>query len=105
MRSKIKSYFGFSIRSNAAMFGLDQIVASKKKPKLVVYDETLSENSRNKLGGYCERGRIPLVGMKNLSELLSNDSVLAVGVTNENLASAILAEIEKETVNGNGKSE
>lgn len=105
MRSKIKSYFGFSIRSNAALFGLDQIVSSKKKPKLVVYDDTLSENSRNKLGGYCERGKIPLVGMKNLSELLSNGSVLAVGVANENLASAILAEIEKETGNGNGKSE
>ena len=91
---KIRSYVGFSIKAGKAKFGVDNIVDAKRVPFVVLYDEALSENSKNKLLHKCKDGA---VFSAPLAEILPGRKCLAVGVCEKNLAQAIIKELEENS--------
>lgn len=86
---KIKSYLGFAIKSGDIVYGVDNIL--KNKCCLVIYSENLSENSINKLKNYINKTNNFIIGVNfnEMCELVDNDSVLAFGIKNKELAKAI----------------
>lgn len=96
--SKIETYFGFCVRARKAVFGTDDIESQKKGVKLIVCDNSLSENSLKKIYKAQERFHCPLLMAETdcLGELLHKPAVKAVGIKDEHLAAAILVAAEHE---------
>lgn len=95
--NKVKTYIGFSIKSNSIVFGSDNILKLKKKPDVVIICNSATEkviNQIKKTGFKC-------VMLKNilLSEILQRDNVKVIAIKNDNLAKAILSYDLFETLN------
>lgn len=97
MNSKLKTYLGFSIKSNQIVFGFDNLLETRKKVKLVLYDNTVNPKIEEKLKLLCDYKKWSLVKLENekLGELVSRDNCKVVGLIDKNLADAVL----KESVN------
>ena len=89
---KIRSYVGFAIKARKAKIGVDNIIACKYAPYVVLYDEKLSQNSKDKLLRKCEKSKIYIAPM---IEILPGKNCLAIGVSDQNLANAISKEMEE----------
>lgn len=78
-----------------ATFGVDNIKDSKHKQFLIVYDSTLSENSKEKLLNYAvSRGiRCELLGF-SLVDLTKKDNIKAIAIGDKSLANAIITELD-----------
>lgn len=91
--TKIKSYIGFAIKSGGAVFGADNL--DKAKLYAVLVDKTVSANTLKKVNLYCERRSVKSVTPDvSLAELVMRDNVKVMGISNESLARAIIAEAE-----------
>jgi ribosomal protein L7Ae-like RNA K-turn-binding protein len=89
--SKIITYFGFCIKAGKIVFGLDN-AEKLRRAKLLVYDESLSENSQKKVLSLGEKLNCPvLLYKRSLSEILHRDGCKVVAVTDKSLAGAILS--------------
>ena len=97
--SKISSYLGFCIRSRKILFGVDNIEKQRKNVFLLLADEKISENSLKILIKSKEKFACPLIIMQaeKLGELVYRPTVKAVGVTDKNLASAIVSVANSES--------
>lgn len=87
--NKLKTYLGFSIKSNSILFGYDNITKSRKKLDLIIFCSTAQEKIIKpilKLNFKC----VKLKELK-LSELLERENVKVIAIKNYNLAKAILA--------------
>lgn len=89
-KDKIKSYVGFAIRAGKAIFGVDQILTSRKRIHLILADIALSVNSKQKLVNFAKNEGIPCYEWENVGELTALPSCKAVGVREPSLARAIL---------------
>lgn len=88
--TKIKSYIGFAIKMRKATFGVDGIKTSKHKIYIVLYDDSLAQNSRKKLSDFCMNHNIPCNKVDfSLSELTKRANVKAVAIEDMSLAGAI----------------
>lgn len=92
---KIASYLGFAIKSRKIVYGYESVIATRKKPFLVLCDGTLSENSLKKVVRYAENHQITVRVTEGLSEYFGGKSVKCVGIAEEHLASAIVVELNK----------
>lgn len=90
--AKIRSYVGFAIKAGKAKIGVDNIVTAKKTPYVILYDERLSQNSKEKLFRKCTDKKLFLVPM---DEIYPNKNCLAIGISEVNLAGAISKEMEE----------
>ena len=97
--NKIGTYLGFCVRARHILFGVDNVEKQRKGVFLLIADENISENSLKIMIKSKEKLACPLLIMEHgvLSELLHRPTVKAVGVTDKNLASAILSESESES--------
>ena len=98
---KIKTYINFARRSRNIVFGVDDILKSKKI-QLVIYPDSLASSSKVKLKTFTKTHNIfnKELLCDELYELLQNDSVKAVGVTDKNLANAIRLIFTNDVSNG-----
>jgi ribosomal protein L7Ae-like RNA K-turn-binding protein len=88
--SKIITYFGFCIKAGKIVFGLDN-AEKLRRAQLLVYDESLSENSAKKVLALGEKLHCPvLLYKRSLSEILHRDGCKVAAVTDKSLAGAIL---------------
>lgn len=92
MKRNVFSYVGYAIKARKIVLGVDNIVRSRKC-HIVLLDGTLSENSRSKLLGYLERSDSKWY-VVNVEELYPRKNCKAIGITEQNLASAIIKEME-----------
>lgn len=94
LKQKIKSYFGFAIKSNNVIFGGDSFVASKKKAYLVVCSSDINRTIMKDIKNKCERYKIPLLMSDTLTieELTHKINCKCIAVCEPNLASAIIKE-------------
>jgi hypothetical protein len=87
--NKLKSYFGFSIKSNSILFGSDNIIKTRKNLDVVIFCSTATDKHiypiQNK-GVKCVKLKSIL-----LSELVGRDNVKVVGIKNLGLSKAILS--------------
>jgi len=87
--SKIKSYIGFAIKSNNIAYGVDNITALKRPPRLVIYSKELSENSTAALLRYAERSGAPTVCAEDFKDYVSAENCKAIGLLSKELAEAV----------------
>lgn len=92
--SKIESYIGFAIRKGSAYFGVDNVIESRKKPKVILFDKKLSERSQTRLRRYAETAGIPSFEY-NLTDALPHKNCLALGIADGSLAEAIISVIKE----------
>jgi len=93
---KLKTYLGFSIKSNNIIFGYDKLFENKKNPSLVIICSTLNEKNTNKVIDFCEKNLIKFIKLNNyvLSDLLSRNNCKVVGICEDNLSKVICNEID-----------
>lgn len=92
MREKIISYLGFAQKSQNALIGIDNILRYRKKIFLVLVDNTASDRLKKDAEKLkVQRTEIRLVD--GLEELTNRSGCKAIGITDENLASAIMGQI------------
>ncbi|HKL73836.1 MAG TPA: hypothetical protein VJ903_02975 [Clostridia bacterium] len=92
--TKVKSYVGFAIKMGKAVFGVDSIISMRRQPKIVLYDNSLSENSTSKLNNYLSKHKVysKIIAME---EVYPDKNCKAVGILDANLASAIEKSIKE----------
>ena len=86
--SKIKSYYGFALKSGNLAIGLDSIL--KANCKVIIIAKTLANNSKNKCLSKTNNSKIVELDQEIMMEITENSKILAVGVTDESLANAII---------------
>lgn len=96
---KIAAYLGFCIRSGKISFGVDAVEERKKDVYLILFDDTLSENSKKNVFLLQKKFSCPLIETTKgaLGKLLARVSVKAVGIREKNLAAAILQEAQSRS--------
>lgn len=97
MKPKISSYVGYAIKSGNALFGITNITG-KRKSFVVLYDIKLSNSSKEKLFMYLKRTGIEGFCV-DVEELYPNKNCLAIGITEKNLALAIIKVIKESDIN------
>ena len=90
--NKLRSYFGFAIKSNSAIFGADSVVNGNKKVCLVAVSEDINETSMKRLRKKCENQSIILLTFEKgkIADYTHRENCKCVGVTDKNLAAAII---------------
>ena len=89
MNSKIETYVGFAIKKGSAVFGVDTISRYRKKMYLLLYVETLSDNSLKALTAVAEKIGCPLVKIADCGQLQSRNCK-AIAICDKQLSDAIL---------------
>ena len=97
MNSKIKTYVGFAINKGDVIFGLDKILASRKKPKLIMLCKTASEKTTKEVMHYCANKKVKLIEcFTPVEDLVSKQGVKIIALTDESLAGAILQNSDED---------
>jgi hypothetical protein len=92
--SRVKTFLGFAIKANKALFGVDRIIISRRPPKIVLIDKLLSENSKKKLIIYLEKYEIRNYTV-DMQAIYPDKNCKVVGIMDKNLASAIESEVKE----------
>lgn len=93
-KKKIDTYIRFAIKSRSLIYGIDNIKKGIKQIKVIIADKTLSENSLDKARLLCSRNNIPLIiSEEELNNLLNTDNCKIIGITNINMAEAIIQNV------------
>ena len=97
--NKIISYFGFAKRSNNCVTGQTALKKSTKKMHLIVVCDTASDNLKNMAKNLAIKHDCPyIVTATLLSDLLHENDIKIVGITDENLSKAIIENKEKISI-------
>jgi len=93
---RVKSFVGFAVRADKVVWGTDNVLAYKKKLRLVLVSRDLAENALQKLRAYADAKPAKLVVLSDVTvaELVHRDGVKAIGITDKNLSDAIISELE-----------
>ena len=96
---KVAAYIGFSIKSGKIVYGYDNVISSRKRIYLVICDETLAQNSFEKVSRACALKRVPVLTIQGLSEYFGGKLIKCVGLAEPHLAEAAAIEFNK-TIGG-----
>lgn len=88
--TKIKTYYGFAVKSGKIVYGTDNIL--KAKPLAIFISEAISENAKNKLKRMCDDYECCMINLdqSNMENITTNQNIMAFGITDKNLAEAII---------------
>lgn len=89
---KIQTYIGFAIKKGAVLIGCDSIKSGKKRPCVILYTPSLSENSLSVLKGVSERTHCPLLQTEEY-EILQKKNCKALAICDKSLANAIMTSL------------
>ena len=97
--TKIETYLGFCIRARKIIFGVEMIERQKKGIYLLMADGAIGKNSLKPTVQAQEKFGCPLIMTEEnlLGEILHRPAVKAIAITDESLASAIVAEAKKQS--------
>jgi len=91
MVKKLNAYLGFAQRSGNLVYGVDNIKAKEKKVIIAICDDSLSNNSYNKLSNIARRSNITIYHSDiSIAELLGKTNCKAIGIMSKDLAKAII---------------
>lgn len=85
-----KKYIGFSKKSGAIKFGVDDI-CKLKHIELILVSESLHESSMKKIGDFSKKYSIDLfkLSIDDFENLIDNRYIKAIAILDKNLASEI----------------
>lgn len=92
--TKVKSYVGFAVKMGKAARGVDLIISSRCPMLVVLYDDSLSENSLSKLKNYLSKNNVVSYKVA-MEEIYPAKNCKAVGIMDKNLALAIEKSIKE----------
>lgn len=87
---KFLSILGFAKRSGKVIYGYDNLKQSKR-PKILVVSDSASGNLMDGMCRLSVKLKVPLVVAKKLEDLVGGGNCKALGVTDVNMASGMLA--------------
>ena len=95
VNGKVRSYFGFAVKSGNLRGGLNTIGTLKKRVYLIAVCHTASENSKGEAKKFAMKFKCPLIEIAGatLGEYVGKENCKVAAVTDENLAKAILENI------------
>ena len=97
--NKIISYFGFAKKSNNCVMGQTALKKSTKKMCLIAVCGTASDNLKDMARNIATKHACPYIITKALlSDLLHENDIKIVGITDENLSKAIMDNKEKISI-------
>ncbi len=101
MRSKLHSYLGFARKSRNLVTGYNTCVLAmkKKRIKLLIVAEDISENTGSKIEKEAKKHQVPcrVYGKsEELSQMAGTGGRSIFGITDQNFAEVILKEIDKD---------
>lgn len=93
--NKIKTYFGFAIKSNNLIFGGDNIINARKRIYLVVCSSDINRTTIKQVEETCKTKNIKLVikSTEFIEEVTNKINCKCVAVCEPNLAKAIINEL------------
>lgn len=94
--NKIDCYVHFAVKSGKVIWGIDNLVKSKKRIFIILYDGALGQNSMKDLKKVIDDKNIPSLQLPEnyLNTLLKRENVKVLSVLDESLARAILGYCE-----------
>jgi ribosomal protein L7Ae-like RNA K-turn-binding protein len=104
MREKIHSYLGFAKRSRSIFSGYNSCMDGvlRKKVYLLILTKDLTENTTKNLIKLATTYKVPVrvYGTKESVSLMAGENGRGIfGITNKNLAAAIMGEIDRDGQN------
>lgn len=93
MTDKIAAYIGLAQRAGSVLYGEEIIVERKSKAKIVLIDSRAPEKYIARLQAKLDRNKVCVID--GLKDALHRENVNAVGITNADLADAILGSVRK----------
>ena len=93
MNSKIETYIGFAIKKGSVVFGVDNVKCYRKKMYLLLYIDTLSQNSLDVLKLTSQRVGCPLSQIEDY-QILQRKNCKALAICDKSLANAILENLK-----------
>ncbi len=103
MRSKVESYMGFAAKARKLATGYNTclFMMEKKKLRLLILAEDLSENSKEKMINAAKQYKLPyrVYGeIEDLSHMTGTEGKGIFGLTDDNFAKVILSEIDRQSL-------
>ena len=96
-RCKTETLLGFSKRAGKIIFGTDNILESRSRKYLILYDASLSQNAVKKLESFAVAAKIPIQKTsRSLSDMLNKPSVKTVALLDAHMASAIKQDVQAQ---------
>lgn len=90
--TKISAYIGFATKAGKTVMGVDNIIALKR-PILVLYAQSLADNSKNKLSNAVKAIGHTAIEVNDLQQFGMPEACKAVGIKEKNLAEAIIKQL------------
>ncbi len=94
INGKIKAYYGFLERSRELVYGVDNF--AKQKLYLILISSDLSQNAKDRASLKAKTYNCKLFELesKEFNDLVKNEKIKAVGAKSEELANAIISQLE-----------
>lgn len=95
INNKVKSYFGFAIKSGNIIYGGDNVAVSRKKMYVVVCSKELNRTALKQVEETCKSKKIKLLFLdtQSIEELTYRNNCKCVAICEPNLANAIYNEL------------
>lgn len=95
INNKVKSYFGFAIKSGNIIYGGDNVIVSRKRMYVVVCSKELNRTALKQVEETCKSKQIKLLFLDTsvIEELTNRNNCKCVAVCEPNLAKAIYNEL------------
>lgn len=95
INNKIRSYFGFAIKSNNVIYGGDNVIAARKGIYLVVCSRDINRTTMKQVTDTCDAKKIKLfvTNTEFVEEVSNKINCKCIAVCEPNLAKAIINEL------------
>ncbi|MEG1581893.1 MAG: hypothetical protein RR334_01890 [Clostridia bacterium] len=95
--NNIVCYIGFAIKSSHCIFGIEDIIAKRKRKHLIIVSSSLAEKPLVKLKEFAVEYKIPLlITTQSLEDMVHKVGIKVIAITDKNLAEAILKNAGEE---------
>ena len=89
---KLCAALGFAMKAGKCLSGdfICEKALKSGKAKLIILDESTSENTRERYGGMCMRGKIPLLFIREMDAVIGKEGRKVAAVTDDGFARLII---------------
>ncbi|MCM1043260.1 MAG: hypothetical protein NC350_03510 [Corallococcus sp.] len=88
MNSKVDAYIGFAIKKGSVLFGIDTLELRNKKVFLILYSDSVSENTLKKIDIAGKNRNCQIAKIDKLEDIVKRNCKV-LGICDKQLADAI----------------
>lgn len=95
-KDKIESLLGFAVKAGKLVYGADSLETTRTRVYVVFTCSTASDNTKQKVRKIASAKHIPmLITKKELQYIVSRKNCKVIGVTDKQMAEAMLARLNE----------